>query len=107
VYPSGCRHTSSKRDWISDVCSSDLLWGCQGWVPTRDGNPAFIAGRQVIGPDGAGDERAQAGLTADDFPNLDDFGVIDEDMSIERSEERRVGWGWKWGGCEDRVRAEG
>src|SRR5437868_7689546 len=30
------RHTRSKRDWSSDVCSSDLL--AQGWKD-RDGNP--------------------------------------------------------------------
>src|SRR5699024_11318399 len=23
------RHTRSKRDWSSDVCSSDLHWGCR------------------------------------------------------------------------------
>src|SRR5699024_1614147 len=46
----------------------------------------------VVGPDGAGDERAQAGLTADDFPNIDDFGVIDAEMSIEEQRDllRRV-----------------
>src|SRR5699024_11411569 len=25
------RHTRSKRDWSSDVCSSDLIWGSR-WV---------------------------------------------------------------------------
>lgn len=64
----------------------DVLWSCQGWVPTKDGNPVFIAGRQVIGRDGEirneSESPARAGLTADDFPNIDDFGVIDEDMSL-------------------------
>src|SRR5207249_9674739 len=28
------RHTRSKRDWSSDVCSSDLGWPALHWPPT-------------------------------------------------------------------------
>ena len=89
---SGIAWTRAIKDYRASETTDDVLWGCQGWVPTRDGVPAFIAGRKVIGPDGAGDERAQAGLTADDFPNIDDFGVIDAEMSIEEQRDllRRV-----------------
>src|SRR5690349_12249450 len=31
------RHTSSLRDWSSDVCSSDLLWNAQYWSRRRVG----------------------------------------------------------------------
>lgn len=68
--------------------SDDVLWACQGWVPTKSGEPVFIAGRQVIGPKGAHDEHAKAGLTADDFPNIDSFGVIDHDMT--KAEQKRL-----------------
>ena len=68
--------------------SDDVLWACQGWVPTKAGEPVFIAGRQVIGAKGSGDEHAKAGLTADDFPNIDSFGVIDQDMT--KAEQRRL-----------------
>src|SRR5690625_6154652 len=67
---SGISWTRAIKDYRASEATDDVMWGCQGWVPTRDGVPAFIAGRQVIGPDGAGDERAQAGLTADEFPNI-------------------------------------
>ena len=89
---SGISWTRAIKDYRASETTDDVLWGCQGWVPTRDGVPAFIAGRKVIGPDGAGDERAQAGLTADDFPNIDDFGVIDAEMSVEEQRDllRRV-----------------
>lgn len=89
---SGISWTRAIKDYRASEATDDVMWGCQGWVPTRDGVPAFIAGRQVIGPDGAGDERAQAGLTADEFPNIDDFGVIDAEMSLEEQRDllRRV-----------------
>ena len=89
---SGISWTRAIKDYRASETTDDVLWGCQGWVPTRDGIPVFIAGRKVIGPDGAGDERAQAGLTADDFPNIEDFGVIDADISVEEQRDllRRV-----------------
>src|SRR5699024_12019872 len=30
------RHTRSKRDWSSDVCSSDLTPGCEGFLHERE-----------------------------------------------------------------------
>ncbi|MGO2313862.1 hypothetical protein ACTXKH_19210 [Brachybacterium tyrofermentans] len=84
---SGINWTRAIKDYRASESTDDVLWGCQGWVPTRDGIPAFIAGRQVVGPTGAGDERAQAGLTADDFPSIDDYGVIDSAMSLQQQRD--------------------
>src|SRR5699024_12134713 len=36
------RHTRSKRDWSSDVCSSDLVRGQRGWVVERIGDQATL-----------------------------------------------------------------
>src|SRR5699024_12025079 len=42
------RHTSSKRDWSSDVCSSDLV-GSRSWRPTVvDGLYAYALTRDDI-----------------------------------------------------------
>ncbi|MGP9843272.1 hypothetical protein [Brachybacterium sp. 107] len=89
---SGINFTRAIKDYRASETTDDVLWGCQGWVPTKDGIPSFIAGRQVIGPAGEGDERAQAGLTADEFATIDDFGVIDEEMSPDQQRDllRRI-----------------
>src|SRR5690625_7401868 len=86
---SGISWTRAIKDYRASEATDDVMWGCQGWVPTRDGVPAFIAGRQGIGPDGAGDERAQAGMTADEFPNIGDFGALYAEMSLEAQRELR------------------
>src|SRR5699024_11405210 len=91
------RHTRSKRDWSSDVCSSDLLI-------ERAKNPVILAGR------GAYDARAELldfaekikapivlsllgkGTIPDYHPlNLGQHGQIGTKPAFERSEERRVG----------------
>lgn len=84
---SGLAWTRAIKAFRASESTDDVLWGCQGWVPTKDGIPSFIAGRQVIGPEGEGDERAQAGLTADDFPSIDDFGVIDQTLSLSQQRD--------------------
>ncbi|UQN30460.1 DUF3854 domain-containing protein [Brachybacterium kimchii] len=89
---SGINWTRAIKAYRASETTDDVLWGCQGWVPTKDGIPSFIAGRHVVGPGGEGDERSQAGLTADDFPNLDDFGVIDQTLTIPEQRDllRRI-----------------
>src|SRR5207249_9751194 len=91
------RHTRSKRDWSSDVCSSDLivLWGASGSGKTFaafDIAASIVrnvpwAGRRTsscnvvyIAAEGALQSRAAAYL-----------------KHHERSEERRVGKEWRAG----------
>src|SRR5699024_11946298 len=79
------RHTISKRDWSSDVCSSDLL-------------PQVIPIKRVIaGPDHVIDS---LGSQADSPVNKTSFTAPDIDIkpsvfnktqNSNRSEERRVG----------------
>src|SRR5207247_4493897 len=66
------RHTRSTRDWSSDVCSSDLTIT----VNAVNDAPAF---------DAVGNQTAN-----------EDSGA--HDVSITRSEERRVGkeWRYRW-----------
>src|SRR5438067_11301724 len=77
------RHTRSKRDWSSDVCSSDLLWA------------ARLAGG-TAGPGALGGWRAgTADHRSDERPSSNASGETEA-----RSEERRVGKEWRFGGAE-------
>src|SRR5690625_7795740 len=76
----GISWTRAIKDYGASEATDDVMWGCQGWVPRRDGVPAFIAGRRVIGRDGAGDERARVGMNAEEVRHIDDFGVNGAEM---------------------------
>src|SRR5699024_12001972 len=81
------RHTMSKRDWSSDVCSSDLM-GSEG-----------IDGLQLEGTDLRGNHRVflclvrHLGVRNTDISHHLHIGVmLRENLSHQgRSEERRVG----------------
>src|SRR5207249_7009111 len=77
------RHTRSKRDWSSDVCSSDL--------------PAQASHLKVLH---AFDEDLREGLSLISLYNLS-LGTTSDDHLYDRvrSEERRVGkeWRCRWG----------
>src|SRR5207249_7089786 len=84
------RHTRSKRDWSSDVCSSDL----NSVIGQKAGNSCssgFDPAKNVLlnaaaftvpGP-------GQFGTSAQILPNARNCPVYNEDFG--RSEERRVG----------------
>src|SRR5699024_11582511 len=98
--------TRSKRDWSSDVCSSDLGIAQRDEVALLD--PLRLAGAVVLAHKaGAGsvegghhvvDQRVGVGggRVAADHHRVEgvDAGLNEE----VRSEERRVGKGWKCGG---------
>src|SRR5699024_11223201 len=75
------RHTRSKRDWNSDVCSSDL--------PAMPSPPAAGAGAGGDGIAGGGHPPVGPLVAAVGEAGAAWEGVVDED----RSEERRVGQG--------------
>src|SRR5207249_7862283 len=90
------RHTRSKRDWSSDVCSSDLPFAGYGGVGCDDGvdaagcdavrdrlNPGFVQIRRDL-------HRQRNASSVLPCQSLALCG--------ERSEERRVGQEWRWGG---------
>src|SRR5207249_8747027 len=78
------RHTRSKRDWSSDVCSSDLLR-----VLRHRGDACGLEQRERRHP--AGDRRrerlAEKGTERAVLPSLD----VARAPVVDRSEERRVG----------------
>src|SRR5699024_11581121 len=88
------RHTRSKRDWSSDVCSSDLQLGqAPDVVIVPVGGGGLLAGSlawlsahcphtRVIGVEPAGAASMAAAVYAG------------EPVTLERSEERRVGKEW-------------
>src|SRR5207249_7998742 len=88
------RHTRSKRDWSSDVCSSDLVGTEAPWnIGKFYGNSYFV--------DPRGSFVAQASEDKDELVVAElDLGVIEEVRRTWRSEERRVGkecrcrWWW-------------
>src|SRR5207249_6373670 len=77
------RHTRSKRDWSSDVCSSDL--------------PVFLDEvDQVVEEDGAqmpgaGADHRDHGQAPDEAGELDEDAARAGPVDEARSEERRVG----------------
>src|SRR5207249_8353611 len=80
------RHTRSKRDWSSDVCSSDLTWtdNTQNEDGFRVERSATTAGPWVL-----------AGPTGANVTSFDDGQRAPEQQMcyrvVARSEERRVG----------------
>src|SRR5207249_7704415 len=89
------RHTRSKRDWSSDVCSSDLLDGAEDHTLARQFAVGRTGQRWTVGTDG--DAVACRG---DRVPALAEGAggagepVVpgaEHEAQDERSEERRVG----------------
>src|SRR5699024_11375161 len=80
------RHTRSKRDWSSDVCSSDLRW--LKWLLWIGGIVIAIGGIALI---------ALTMYLNKSKPKIDGetiVQVLDEEVIVtrdQRSEERRVG----------------
>src|SRR5207249_9189845 len=92
-FPSRRRHTSSKRDWSSDVCSSDLAGAI---VSTADDVARFyralLVGR-LLPPD-----LMRAMETTVGARSLGPGVRYGLGIAMVRSEERRVGKEWRRGG---------
>src|SRR5207249_9516148 len=85
------RHTRSKRDWSSDVCSSDLpfeLASAKVFVFIFVSTDCPISNRYAPEIRRVEGKFAPAGVR---------FWLVYPDP--DRSEERRVGKEWRWGGC--------
>src|SRR5699024_11555411 len=99
------RHTSSKRDWSSDVCSSDL----EQFAVFEYHGKLLVVDCGVLFPE---EDQPGVDLILPDFSYLDDrlddiVGLVlthGHEDHIGRSEERRVGkerrW-WRWGEREE------
>src|SRR5699024_12116220 len=92
------RHTRSKRDWSSDVCSSDLILIVAGGLSSC--SALFQGGGgAVIGSSFTAEDEDIIGAN-DDYKALETalrnrLNGIEEEYP--RSEERRVGKGWRGG----------
>src|SRR5437868_8560666 len=91
------RHTRSKRDWSSDVCSSDL----NGVVPSADS--ATITGSNLVGVDGS-----IAPLTS----ATENITRATAALTWQRRNGFFVGGGVSWNeigraSCRERVESEG
>src|SRR5207249_5057608 len=83
------RHTRSKRDWSSDVCSSDLFCKPMALLLLQKGATVTICNSRT--PDlGAMTGQADVLVVAAGRPKLVSAGMV-------RSEERRVGKEWRVG----------
>src|SRR5699024_11908383 len=80
------RHTRSKRDWSSDVCSSDLARTAGPRERERVGDRLVECHAESLGKCGHGDPQSAQSL-------LEAFVVVgaEERLAAARSEERRVG----------------
>src|SRR5699024_12139352 len=72
------RHTRSKRDWSSDVCSSDLAMRRSGEALASSSAGASASPERRIAPPGAA-------------AGVEHLGSRAASRRLERSEERRVG----------------
>src|SRR5207249_5644960 len=92
------RHTRSKRDWSSDVCSSDLgVLGQRPQMAAELGDGDRLGARNVPGFE----LRARTDVEDDDLASLQPGGqLLAVDDVDARSEERRVGKEGRVGGCQ-------
>src|SRR5437868_11082372 len=91
------RHTRSKRDWSSDVCSSDLRAAALRGAARAVSRRRRPAARRADRP------RRRRGPPA---PQSADGGRESRGSCGRRSEERRVGKGWRsrWGRGQEEER---
>src|SRR5699024_12190775 len=93
------RHTRSKRDWSSDVCSSDLH---------DKGVATYIAGNSGAAPDRTLENEYTDILNIGKIFHVEDKAealveemkaAVADTLAAVRSEERRVGKDgrWRWG----------
>src|SRR5688500_19303510 len=80
------RHTRLQGDWSSDVCSSDLGIGEARLLEAAGAQPAAVA------------QAAMAAVGRGIVAGPAEAGVEPEPVGLARSEERRVGKGWRWRG---------
>src|SRR5699024_12746787 len=98
------RHTRSKRDWSSDVCSSDLGDNRVHSSPHADGR-GDLSFDEGDGARGGDDERLEqvgdlGGQTLEEFDDGIHCVLLNDDRQIRsRSEERRVGREWRARWC--------
>src|SRR5699024_11895034 len=96
-----CRQTSSKRDWSSDVCSSELRDGQQQQIPADQ----VRAGEIVLEKNGAKvpvDGKVVAGTGA-----IDEASITGESMPVTKTASDQVFAGTKIGRASCRDSAEG
>src|SRR5205807_6800540 len=92
------RHTRLQGDWSSDVCSSDLFepkWDGFRCLAFRDGETVDLRSKSGQPFNRYFPELVSA-LQALDASRF----VLDGELVVpvgDRSEERRVGKGWRWG----------
>src|SRR5207249_7646230 len=98
--------TRSKRDWSSDVCSSDLVLRAQHQdlsLDLRLGRERNVHRHLVaveVGVERGADQRMDLDRLALDQDRLErlDAETVERRGAVERSEERRVGKGGGGGG---------
>src|SRR5699024_11288683 len=90
------RHTRSKRDWSSDVCSSDLK--------ELDSKETSISGaKQLHGKELSYNNIQDANAAIEIVTEFEGAAAVAVKhmnpcgIGVGRSEERRVGMEWRWG----------
>src|SRR5699024_11892210 len=90
VFSSRRRHTRSKRDWSSDVCSSDLIFEKE-----IEFNPMMLttSGVRISSSLGYEPDIFEATVKMIESGQIDPSLMITEEIELDRSEERGVGKG--------------
>src|SRR5262245_64788157 len=89
------RHTRCLSDWSSDVCSSDLTGS------DRPGGPPVRPPRAGRGAPAVGGPPGRSDPVGRPLVEVDREAVRGD---VRRSEERRVGKGWRWRVCGGRAK---
>src|SRR5699024_11587964 len=95
------RHTRSKRDWSSDVCSSDLTVTNTGNVTLENYTvtdvlfPEWSGSIATLAPDATRSFALEYTVTQADIDNGGVVNVASDGGENPRSEERRVGKEWR------------
>src|SRR5699024_12094553 len=90
------RHTRSKRDWSSDVCSSDLLRSVREFFERSKNTSHVSSGYSLSRVFDLRDTRREAETDS----RIEEVGNVRRMWHGTRSEERRVGKEWRSRGTQ-------
>src|SRR5207249_8088420 len=88
------RHTRSKRDWSSDVCSSDLRPPTSPAAPDPRPETPTMSAQESLPPTDALQQQPAPPLAALHYPDVMPAApdiALPPNSTVGRSEERRVG----------------
>lgn len=85
----GDKWLSALKDFRSEDTMDYSGWMTMGWVPTDSGNPAFIAGKVVLGSSESDEQSVIACVTDRVLPGAGMYGVVDTFRTLSTEEYKQ------------------